>query len=281
MPAWDEAAVTAAAKRLRLSLDPRRRRHGQGNRLGAGPGASLEFHDHRAYVAGDDLRHLDWGVYARTDQLVLRRHRVEVSPILEILLDVSLSMDAHPGRFAHCCALAALLATLAEQDGGRPRLWLLGAGARRLGGEDPWRAGLRQAAAAGAAGLDQRHLACQPGSDRIVISDGMCPTPGRQLIDQLGRGAGRITAIHCLVAAERDPAVAGPVHLQDAEHGGRDSILDEAAVADYRARLLRHQGSWSAALAGRGAGLILLALEDGLDRHLRQLVDAGIVEVRV
>src|SRR4051812_27231351 len=123
MPAWDEAQVADAARRVRLSVDPRRRRHGQGVRLGAGPGASLEFHDHRPYVAGDDPRHLDWGVYARSEQLVLRRHRQEVSPRVEVILDLSASMAATPAKCSLATAIAALVMTLAEADGARPTLW--------------------------------------------------------------------------------------------------------------------------------------------------------------
>jgi uncharacterized protein (DUF58 family) len=283
MPAWDEAAVTAAAKRIRLALDPRRRRHGQGTRIGSGPGASLEFHDHRSYQPGDDLRHLDWGVYARTDQLVLRRHRVEVSPVLEILLDCSSSVDAHPGRFAALCGLAATLATLAEVDGGRPRVWALGSGVRRLGaqgGASAWRHDLRILQAEGKAGLSLAVPGLANGSDRIIVSDGMCADGGRPVIERLGRGAGRISALHLLVAAERDPTVSGPVHLIDAELGERDVILDDDAIADYRRRLARHHADWQNALSGRGSGLRVLALEEGFDAHLRTLIDCGLVEVR-
>jgi len=278
MPAWDEAAVAAAAKRLRLSLDPRRRRHGGGQRLGAGPGASLEFHDHRAYVPGDDLRHLDWGVYARSDQLVLRRHRVEVSPVLEILIDASLSVDAHAGRFRALTGLAAVLATMAEQDGGRPRVWALGATPRRLG---DWRAELRRLTASGSAGPEVSIAALAPGADRILLTDGMCPAGGRAVIDRLGRGAGRISAVHVLVAAERDPPAAGAVLLADAEAGGRDAILDAESIAAYHERLHRHQAGWQGALHGRGCGLVLLAAEDDLTTQLRTLLQVGLVESRV
>ena len=113
MPAWDELAVRQEAGRLRLGLDPRQRREGAGMRLGAGPGASLEFHDHRNYQPGDDLRHLDWAASARTGSLILRRHRKEVLPRLEILVDGSASMAAHPGKLALATGLAALMATLA------------------------------------------------------------------------------------------------------------------------------------------------------------------------
>lgn len=277
MPTWDESGVLAAAKRLRLALDPRRRRHGIGQRLGAGPGASLEFHDHRAYVLGDDLRHLDWGVFARTDQLVLRRHRVEVSPVVEILLDISLSVDAHRERFAALTGLAALFATVAEQDGGRPRVWVLGEKPRRL---QAWREELRAVRSEGSTGPDVSIAALAPGADRIVLTDGMCAAGGRTVIERLGRGAGRISAIHLLTTAEREPVALGPVHVRDAEFGQRDLVLDDAAIADYRLRLQRHQAGWREALHGRGCGLCLLALEDGFAAQQRELIQIGLLEVR-
>ncbi|MCP5089094.1 MAG: DUF58 domain-containing protein, partial [Rhodobacteraceae bacterium] len=40
----------------------------------------MEFHDRRRYEAGDDVRHIDWRVLARTDELLVRVHREEVVP---------------------------------------------------------------------------------------------------------------------------------------------------------------------------------------------------------
>lgn len=283
MPAWDEAAVAAAAKRLRLGLDPRRRRHGAGTRLGSGPGASLEFHDHRAYMPGDDLRHLDWGVFARSDQLVLRRHRVEVSPVLELLIDASLSMDAHQGKFTHACALAALLGTLAEMDGSRPRLWALGDRPRRLGGAgggQAWRNELRGLVASGAAGPSGKPPPLQAGSDRVLISDGLAPEGGAALVRQLGAAAGRLCLLQVLVRDERAPQPLGAVRLEDVEGGALDLVHDDAVCSAYRERLARHQAGWQAALTGRGAGLIVCAVEDGVAASVTALVKAGVVEAR-
>jgi uncharacterized protein (DUF58 family) len=283
MPTWDEAAVAAAAKRLRLGLDPRRRRQGAGTRLGSGPGASLEFHDHRSYMPGDDLRHLDWGVFARSDQLVLRRHRVEVSPVLEVLIDCSLSMDAHPRKFAHAAALAALLGTLAEMDGSRPRLWSMGNGTRRLGaagGSQAWRNELRGLTAQGSAGASAKPPPLQAGSDRILISDGLAPEGGAAVVRQLGGGAGRICLLQVLTREERAPTPLGAVRLEDVEGGALDLVHDESVCTAYRERLARHQAGWQAALSGRGAGLVSCHVEDGIEGSVAALVKAGVVEAR-
>jgi uncharacterized protein (DUF58 family) len=56
-------------------------------------GFSQEFAEYRAYTPGDDLRHIDWNVYARTEKLYLRRYRGETNSMLTILLDASNSMQ--------------------------------------------------------------------------------------------------------------------------------------------------------------------------------------------
>ena len=55
-------------------------------------GFSQEFAEYRAYSEGDDLRHVDWNVYARTDKCFLKRYRGETNTQLLLLLDVSASM---------------------------------------------------------------------------------------------------------------------------------------------------------------------------------------------
>jgi uncharacterized protein (DUF58 family) len=61
-------------------------------------GFSQEFAEYRAYSQGDDLRHVDWNVFARTDRCFLKRYRGETNSQLLILLDTSASMayGSHP-----------------------------------------------------------------------------------------------------------------------------------------------------------------------------------------
>src|SRR6195256_992778 len=55
-------------------------------------GFSQEFAEYRAYSEGDDLRHVDWNVYARTERAYLKRYRGETNSQLTLLLDASNSM---------------------------------------------------------------------------------------------------------------------------------------------------------------------------------------------
>src|SRR5881409_2145467 len=56
-------------------------------------GFSQEFAEYRAYTAGDDLRHIDWNVFARTERAYLKRYRGETNSLLTVLLDASQSME--------------------------------------------------------------------------------------------------------------------------------------------------------------------------------------------
>ena len=56
-------------------------------------GFSQEFAEYRAYTPGDDLRHVDWNLFARTERCYLKRYRGDTNSQLTILLDASNSMD--------------------------------------------------------------------------------------------------------------------------------------------------------------------------------------------
>ena len=82
-------------------------------------GFSQEFAEYRAYTPGDDLRHVDWNVFARTDRMYLKRYRGETNSQLLILLDTSASMGygshtVHKLDFARY--MAACLCYLAIQQ---------------------------------------------------------------------------------------------------------------------------------------------------------------------
>lgn len=106
-------------------------------------GSSVEFAQHRPYVAGDDLRHLDWKVYGRTDKLHLKQHQQETHLDLMLLVDASGSMmygsrsfeeasgegyktspdgRAHWSKFDHATAIAAALAYITLKQGDRAGL---------------------------------------------------------------------------------------------------------------------------------------------------------------
>src|SRR5947209_9541104 len=56
-------------------------------------GASIDFAEHRGYVAGDDIRRVDWRLFARTDRFYVKQYEADTNTNLSILFDVSKSMQ--------------------------------------------------------------------------------------------------------------------------------------------------------------------------------------------
>lgn len=82
-------------------------------------GHGLEFSDYRVYAPGDDFRHIDWGVYGRTDRLYVRQFREEQDLNILLLLDASASMalPVGSGKFELAKNLALALGYVAMSDG--------------------------------------------------------------------------------------------------------------------------------------------------------------------
>jgi uncharacterized protein (DUF58 family) len=99
-------------------------------------GFSVEFADHRDYVPGDDLKYLDWALYARTDHFYVKRFEEETNLCCYLLVDRSASMAYGTGKITkwdYACFLATCLAylVLRQQDaagmalfGSRPGLFV-------------------------------------------------------------------------------------------------------------------------------------------------------------
>jgi len=84
-------------------------------------GFSQEFAEYRAYSEGDDLRHVDWNVFARTDKCFLKRYRGETNSQLLILLDTSASMaygsqDVHKLDYARFVAASLCYMANLQRD---------------------------------------------------------------------------------------------------------------------------------------------------------------------
>ncbi len=60
-------------------------------------GASIDFAEHRGYVAGDDIRRVDWRLYARTDKYFVKQYEADTNANFSVLLDVSKSMGFASG----------------------------------------------------------------------------------------------------------------------------------------------------------------------------------------
>ncbi len=96
----------------------------QGERRSKKRGASVEFADYRNYVEGDDLRRIDWNLYARLDKLFLRLFMEEEDLSVSLVLDVSGSMDyGDPNKLVYAKQMVAALGYVALTHHNRLNLY--------------------------------------------------------------------------------------------------------------------------------------------------------------
>ena len=94
---------------LQIPSRRRMRQQHRGEKTSLRKGSSLEFSDYREYLQGDDIRRIDWNVYARTERLYLKLFFEEESRPVLLLIDGSESMGfGSPAKFArpHSCRLS-------------------------------------------------------------------------------------------------------------------------------------------------------------------------------
>ena len=275
-----EAVALGEQYHLGLQLPPTSGAVGQAR--GRGAGASVEFLDHRPYILGDDIRHLDWRAFARTDQLLVKRYQEEIRPTLEILVDGSASMQLDPDKAALTVDLTALLASAARADGMRVRITLLSdqpepISVDRLLGEGltfASRLPLQDAARQAVPRL-------QPGCLCVLLSDFLSPHEPSQLVRPLGARVGGFALLQVLSGDDIAPAVGGAARLEDIETGQTiDLVLDRPTVAAYLKRLSRLSDGLREASVRGGGGFARLRSDESLaDQCRSQLVGAGVLRI--
>src|SRR6267154_5066146 len=106
----------------------------KGERRSKRKGQSVEFADFRNYVAGDDLRFIDWNTYARLDKLFLKIFLEEEDLHFYTLIDASRSMDfGSPTKLHFAKQLAAALGFIGLARSDRIRIETLGQSPHRPG----------------------------------------------------------------------------------------------------------------------------------------------------
>jgi hypothetical protein len=222
--------VRQAAEAYRLALPGQPLGGRLGERLGRGTGSSLEFMDFRDYIPGDDLRHIDWSAYARTDQMKVRLFREEIAPALDILVDVSPSMAVTEIKRQALIDLVEAAVLWTTRAGGRARRIRLDGDVFEswdeveFEGTDAWRPLVP---------LRRRAML-------LIVSDMLQPTDPGPRIRRLGGNAAHCYIVQLLDPWEAAPATEGPRTLIDCEVDEReDLVLDEAVVRRYQERLGR------------------------------------------
>lgn len=235
-------------------------------------GSAIEFSDHRPYLAGDDLRAVDWKAYARSDRLVVRRFQVERDLPLVIVIDASASMDYGEPRKADWAALTtAVLSLLAIDQGDRVRVFNAGDTVQALvphaGGPAQFMrichamAGLTWTSTGNFADhLRTIGRSCERRSLLVCLSDWLHDPVALQpaLAELAGRGH-EIAAVQILDASEVHlPAAWGRMLLRDPE-GRVEPLACEAtaAKAQYDDAIAAHIAAIRALLqASRGDHLL-------------------------
>jgi uncharacterized protein (DUF58 family) len=253
-----------------------------GSRMGRRAGSSIDFQDYREYQPGDDIRFIDWGVYARTDRLSIKLFREEVTPHLDLVIDGSRSMNLDgTSKAVGTAKLAALLAAAAANAQCTQAAWLSGEGFHRLANDthppSTWD-GLQLDSLRN---VDQAFEMVSPKlrrlGVRVFISDLLWPGNPLQTMRRLREGAAILFVIQLLAREDATPPEHGSIRLVDSETGEvTEMYIDSAIKKQYSENLAQLQQAWEDACRQCGAQLTTLIAED-LKSSLAELEAIGLL----
>lgn len=220
-----------------------------GEREGPGRSAGFEFIDYRRYTPGDDVRRIDWNVYARLRELHVRTAPREARVALAVLVDASRSMqDGSPSRLRYALRIAALLGAVALLHGDAVQVHVLSDGDAISGGIHDNAAtllGLAQELDQLPPGLTT-DLAASVRKARdisaeselaVLISDMLVPATERsRALRELGSRTRSPTLLHVTQAIDRPlgDGDSGDMRLFDSETGeGLEVTLDDELWRRY------------------------------------------------
>src|SRR2546421_8550316 len=231
----------------------------KGERRSRARGQSVEFADHRSYVAGDDFRYLDWNLYGRLDRLFLKLYEEERELPVRVFLDASESMTfGEPRKFDFARQVAAAIGYVALSGFDRvsvvpfPELSARSMEGREIGNisEQAARGALRSVrgkksalqffqnlstlTAGGGADLNQAlrrgALEARQAGVAVVLSDFLDPAGYEAGLTALvGRGF-HVDLVQILAPEELSPSTFGDLRLVDSETGG----IQEVTFGRYR-----------------------------------------------
>jgi uncharacterized protein (DUF58 family) len=220
-------------------------------------GYSTEFRQHRSYRAGDDLKYLDWKLYARSDRLFTRQFRETTNVPVMLVLDASASMDfpdaadGAPSKFRYASIIAAALAYVASEQGNAVGLMTSDGGALRYlparGGRPHFRALLSTIERLVPAGrweaprvIDRAAQLLRRRGIVIVISDfyddGDATTRALRRVTRHGHD---VSVLQVLAPDEVTLSGSGTVEFVDAETGETRRTDPATIAAGYAAAIER------------------------------------------
>lgn len=286
---FDEATLR---KLNQLKLIARQVRAGslKGERRSTRRGSSIEFSDYRSYVPGDDLRRLDWNVYARSDRPFIKLMEDEEDLSVHILLDGSRSMawpigiDKSVSKLGYARRLAAAIGAIALGTGDRISVAFMQNGKinSRIG---PLRGSASLSrlltfleedrpgsfTASGTTGLtnslEEYGFSGGRAGLAFLISDLFSKDSLQDgLIHLAGRGY-EIHVLHLLTPEELDPSLAGDLRLIDSEtKEGLEISVDGSMLNLYNQHLSAWQETLRQACSRRNASYMLINTDEEWDR---------------
>ena len=244
----------------------------KGGRRSVKRGQSVEFADYRDYTPGDDLRQLDWNVYARLERLFVKLFIEEEDITISVLVDASASMAAgSPSKllFAKRAAAALGYIGLASEDRVVVSSLVGRTAIRRRGIRGSGRVFRLLAdlsaieAADGPTDLVAacRHAAAQLTGRGLVllISDLLDPGADR-VLRELAAARSELIVLHVLSPDELDPQLEGDLRLVDVEtNDGVDVTVDLPTIDRYKERLAAWQEALAEVARKRGATYVPLS----------------------
>jgi uncharacterized protein (DUF58 family) len=249
-------------------------------------GFSQEFAEYRAYTPGDDLRNIDWNVYARSERLYLKRYRGETNSFLTILLDASNSMQFGSHRvnkMDYARYLAASLFYLAIH-GQRDAAGLITLDdeirnyirpSTRQGQLHRLLAALEQAEARARTDFAKPMRYFQEFLRRrgmvLIVSDFWeSPESIISSIEPLRYHGNEVVLFHVLDPEDVVPKMNGPSILVDMETQTQLEVTPDYSRKEYREKIDRHLADLKERTQAAGMGYYLLMTNKPLDAALRE-----------
>jgi uncharacterized protein (DUF58 family) len=250
----------------------------QGERRSKRRGQSVEFADHRPYVAGDDLRFVDWNIYGRLDQLFLKLFLEEQDLTVHVAIDASASMGfGEPSKEIFIKKLAAALAYISLVNNNRVTISAFGDGLRTQLANMRGRNYLQQMAellltleADGVSNFDsacRQVVAGRIGSGiMIVLSDFFFKAGFDAGLRRLMARQYDLYVIQVLSPQELSPDISGDLKLIDIEDADTAEITVSGALLKYYKRNLNaYCNELKDFCARRGATYVLVNSADSVE----------------
>jgi len=280
------------ARLERLELVSRKIFRGRlkGERRSRRKGQSVEFADFRNYVPGDDLRFVDWNLYARLDKLFLKLFLEEEDLHVFFLVDASPSMNfGDPTKFFAAKQVAAALAFVGMCRGDRVRIEFLGTENQSSpvlrGRSQLWRMSdfVQSIEPEQVCNLtDAVKRFCLKNSGRgivVLLSDLMDKSGYEPALRLLVGQQMDVFVIHVLSPEEMDPNLKGDLKLVDCEDEDEAEIsVSTALLKKYKSTLAAYVDQARRFCSQRGMTYLLARSDQGADVLVGQyLLERGLV----